>query len=197
MLKSYLLSLILLTSGFSQNLKDEPVKVSDFTLPNVINGNDFSLSEYKEAKAIVVIFTSHYCPYAKLYEDRIASLINKFQNQNIRFVLINSNNPQKSTSDSRENMRKMANEHNIKIPYLSDSNQKVADMFGATKTPEVFLIKKAGNAFVVAYQGALDDNPQVATDVNHFFLKDAIEAVLKGQKPAQLTNRPTGCMIKR
>ncbi len=197
----YMLNFIVLICsfiyGFGQEYNDEPVKISDFTLPNVVSGNSFSLSEFSEAKAVVVVFTSHYCPYAKLYEDRIFKLIEKYQGQEVRFLLINSNNPQKSAPDSRENMIKMANLQKIKVPYLSDSQQEVANMFGASKTPEVFLLKKAKGSFEILYQGAIDDNPQVASDVSHFFLNDAIEAVLKGRRPTQVAQRPTGCMIKR
>lgn len=197
MLNSAILICTLFFSGFIQELNNEPYKISDFTLPDVVSGNSFSLSEFNNAKAVVVIFTSHYCPYAKLYHDRIANLIDNYQGQNIRFVLINSNNPKKSVADSRENMARMINELHIKVPYLSDSNQKVADMFGAHKTPEAFLLRKTNNSFEIVYRGAIDDNPQVASDVNHLFLKEAIEAVLKGYRPLQASIHPTGCMIKR
>ncbi len=175
----------------------EPVKISDFTLPNAINGQSFTLSESGDAKAVVVIFTSHYCPYAKLYGQRINSLVSTFKGQSVRFVLINSNNPQKSTPDSRTNIIKEAQRANLTIPYLIDSTQKVADMFGAQKTPEAFVLKKGKTGFEVVYQGAIDNNPQVATDVDHNFLKEAIASVLAARSPSQAYNHPTGCMIRR
>lgn len=197
MLSSVAILFALLISGFTQEHNDVPDKISDFTLHNVVSGNNFSLSEVSDAKAVVVIFTSHYCPYAKLYNDRIASLINEYSEQNIRFVLINSNNPKKSAPDSRENMLKMVSQHNLGIPYLSDSDQKVADLFGVQKTPEVFLLQRVNNSFEIVYRGAIDDNPQVASDVKHSFLKEAIESSLKGYRPLQTSVHPTGCMIKR
>ncbi len=175
----------------------EPVKISDFTLPNAVNGQSFTLSESGDAKAVVVIFTSHYCPYAKLYGQRINNLVSSFQGQPVRFVLINSNNPKKSTPDSRTNVIKEAQRANLTIPYLIDSAQQVADMFGAQKTPEAFVLKKGKAGFEIAYQGAIDNNPQVAIDVDHNFLKEAIESVLAGRSPHQAYNHPTGCMIRR
>lgn len=183
--------------SFPQEHNDAPDEISDFTLPDVVSGSNFSLSEFNQANAVVVIFTSHYCPYAKLYNDRIASLIDNYQGKNVRFILINSNNPNKSISDSRENMEKMVSKHNIKVPYLIDSDQKVADLFGVHKTPEAFLLHKTNSSFQIVYRGAIDDNPQVASDVKRPFLKEAIETVLKGSRPLQATIHPTGCMIKR
>ncbi len=195
---SILVSLpLVLSLMWVAHMVHEPVRISDFTLPNAVSGQSFTLSEAGDAKAVVVIFTSHYCPYAKLYGQRINSLISTFQGQPVRFVLINSNNPNKSTPDSRTNIIKEAQRANLTIPYLIDSTQKVADMFGAQKTPEAFVLKKGKSGYEVVYQGAIDNNPQVATDVDHNFLKEAVESVLTGRSPRQAYNHPTGCMIRR
>lgn len=197
MLYSILLVISFFYSGSVQG-KDNPIQIVNFTLPNVVSGNNFSLSEFSDSKAIVVIFTSNYCPYAKLYNSRINSLIQRYKSKGISFVLINSNNPAKSNVDNLSNMSKTATELGIKIPYLIDSNQKVADMFGAHKTPEVFLLTpSSANQYEIVYRGAIDDNPQVASDVNHHFLQEAIEDVLSGNRPKQLSMHPTGCMIRR
>lgn len=195
MLKPLLLTFILAVCGLSQEFNNDPVEISDFTLPNAADGSDFSLSQFSNAKAVAVIFTSHYCPYAKFYKDRISKLVDQYQGQNVRFILINSTNPQKSFSGSEDYME-IAGKDSLSVPYLRDSQQKVADLFGARKTPEAFLLRKSNNNFEVVYHGALDDNPQVASDVNQHFLKDAIDAVLKGHLPLKAFNYPTGCIIK-
>jgi len=94
-------------------------------------------------------------------------------------------------------MAEAAKERDYQSPYLSDANQSVSDKFGATKTPEVFVLKNQGGNFVLKYKGAIDDNPQVANDVTSSYLKDALESILSNQ-PVKITEkRATGCMIHR
>lgn len=198
MLYSIFLVISLFYSDPFQESKGTPIQIGNFTLPNIVSGNNFSLSEFNDSKAIVVIFTSNYCPYAKLYNDRVNSLIQRYKSKGVSFVLINSNDPTKSNADNLNNMSEKAAELETKIPYLIDSDQEVADMFGAHKTPEVFLLTpSSSNQYKIAYKGAIDDNPQVASDVNHHFLQEAIEDILRGSRPEQLSVHPTGCMIKR
>ncbi|MBK7653716.1 MAG: hypothetical protein IPJ20_27545 [Flammeovirgaceae bacterium] len=71
------------------------------------------------------------------------------------------------------------------------------ETFGARKTPEVFLLSMAGGKFTVVYSGAIDDNPQTASDVKQTFLKDAIEKLLAGQKVDVAVERVAGCTIRR
>ncbi len=198
MLYSTLLIISFFCTDTLQQSEDKPVQIVDFTLPDVVSGDTFSLSDLDHSKAIVVVFTSNYCPYAKLYNDRINHLVEQYRGKGISFVLVNSNNPSKSNADNPDAMAKKVAELGIKTPYLSDSNQKIADMFGAQKTPEVFLLTHTGtNKYKIAYKGAIDDNPQVASDVSHYFLQEAIESLLKGNRPPKEYVHPIGCMIKR
>lgn len=171
--------------------------IQDFTLKNAVNGEEFSLSSYQDAGAIVVIFTSNYCPYSKLYEERIQNLAGSYQNQGIRFILINPNNPERSKVEGIQKMAEKAQAASFEFPYLSDSEQKVADMFGAEKTPEAFLLKNEKRAFRVVYRGAIDDNPQVASDVGRKYLKEAIDKLLLNHTVEESDIRPTGCVIRR
>ena len=68
---------------------------------------------------------------------------------------------------------------------------------GATKSPQVFLLKNDGGKFQVVYKGAIDDNAQVEADVRHAYLKDAIDIMLTNQKIATAEVRPVGCTIKK
>ncbi|WKN45983.1 redoxin domain-containing protein [Tunicatimonas pelagia] len=173
-------------------------QIQDFTLPNVVSGTDFSLSQYKNAGAVVIIFTSLYCPYAKFYEDRISRLTDVYRNNsNIRIVLISPNNPAKSRADAVENVTNTAKRRQLGVPVLIDQSQQVADLLGAAKTPEAFVLTPHQGSFRIAYQGAIDDNPQVEKDVRHHYLQSVIDAVSQRQ-PIVTSNTPTtGCMIKR
>lgn len=171
--------------------------ISGFSLLNTVDNSQLSLSSFQNKKGIVIIFTSNFCPYSKLYEDRIESLANEFSGKGIQFILINPNNPQASKDDSIEEMAKKANENGYKFPYLADKEQTVANSLGASKTPEVYLLKPEANNFKVVYSGAIDDNPQVPADVSQEYLKNAIHSVLGGKSGSTASERPTGCMIKK
>ena len=169
-------------------------KIEDFTLINVQNDQEVSLSDYRNKAGIVVIFVSHVCPYAKIYESRIKEHQQQYSSRGIQFILIQ---PQKTKSKSKEEMIKVARTKGFQFPYLVDKDQKVSAMFGAKKTPEAFLLKRNKRTFTVVYRGAIDDNPQMAEEVGTAYLKDAIEATLKNKTPASAYYRPTGCMIRK
>jgi peroxiredoxin len=178
-------------------LLHEPQQISDFTLTDAVSGNSLSLSDYEEAKAIVVIFNSNYCPYAKLYDQRISKLIDAYSAKSIQFILVNPNNPAASPTDSRQALANKVEKMAWKVPYLMDYQQKVANMLNAHKTPEAYLLQKRGERYKILYRGAIDDNPQVAADVNRPYLRIALDAVLQNQPIVNDDTHPTGCMIKR
>ena len=172
-------------------------KVEDFNLQNVKDKSAVTLTGYSSKKAIVIVFTSHNCPYTKIYEQRAKAFMQEFEQKGVAFLLINPNSPTANAEESPEEMAEAAKERDYRSPYLSDANQAVCDKFGATKTPEVFVLKNQGGSFIVKYKGAIDDNPQVASDVTSSYLREALEAVLNNQ-PVKITEkRATGCMIHR
>lgn len=170
--------------------------IAEFSLKNVKNNQTVDLSSMKDRKAVVVVFTSNYCPYAKLYEDRLISLHSSYEGQNVGFVLINPNHPDSSPEDAEAMMAKRAKEKSYPFAYLSDKDQSVAKLFDARKTPEAFVLRPHSAGFHIVYQGAIDDNPQSASEVRNSHLKDALDLTLAGGKPAENYQRPTGCMIR-
>ena len=131
--------------------------VADFKLKNT-NGKMVALSDYKDAKGVIVIFDCNTCPYSKAYNDRILALSKKYASKSFPTVLIQSNDPEVSPGDSYDEMVKYAEKHGYDFPYLFDETQGVAKNFGATNTPHAFVLKKEGSAYKVAYIGAIDDN---------------------------------------
>ena len=170
-------------------------QISDFTLPNVVDGQDFTLSSWSDARAVVVIFYSGKCAYGNYYLSRIKSLMAEFKPKKGRFLLINANNSNYVPEESPAAMREFAREHNLPV-YLADKEQQVKNMLGATRTPEVFVLKPSQGQYTVIYQGAIDDNPQSASDVNHPYLRDALLNLLANKKINVNQTRPVGCLIK-
>lgn len=166
-----------------------------FNLKNV-NGKMVSLSDYPDAKGIIVVFTCNHCPYAKLYEQRIIQLHKKYASEGYPVIAINPNDPEKQPDDSFENMIKRSKEKNYPFVYLFDETQKTAKAFGATRTPHVYLLNKVQNKYQVAYIGAIDDNPQSAEDVDKRYVENAISALQKGKKVPMSSTKAIGCTIK-
>ncbi len=197
LLSIILFSLVVSYTSVAQSGYKVGDKINDFTLTNSIDNSPVSLNSYASSKVVVLIFTSHSCPYTKIYEERAKNYNINYESKGVRFLLINPNNPSTNPEETATEMADAAKERGYKAPYLADADQKIADLFGATKTPEVFVLKYQSGGFVLKYKGAIDDNPQVSADVTTSYLKDAIEAILNNQ-PVKITEkRATGCMIHR
>lgn len=170
-------------------------KVMDFKLKN-IDGKTVALSDYKISKGVIVIFDCNTCPYSKAYNDRIIALNKKYSSQGFPLVAINANDPQISPGDSFEEMAAYAKRKKYDFPYLVDETQEVARAFGATNTPHVFVLKRDGNDFSVAYIGTVDNNSRNASAASKKYVEDAVEALIAGQPVPTPTTKAIGCTIK-
>jgi peroxiredoxin len=157
-------------------------------LPGV-DGKTHSLADLKDKEVVVVVFTCNSCPVAEAYEDRILAMAKKFgADGKVAVVAINVNN---LPEDSLPKMKERAREKSFSFPYLFDKSQKIAREYGATYTPEFFVLNKERK---VVYMGAMDDKIKPA-DVKMTYLDPAIEAALAGKKPAIGETLAHGCRI--
>ena len=164
----------------------------DFRLKNV-DGKMVSLKDYKKAKGFIVTFTCNTCPYAVMYEDRIIELHKKMEPKGYPVIAIQPNDPSVQPGDSFSKMQQRAKEKKFPFAYLMDEGQKVYPMYGATRTPHLFLLDKT---MKVRYIGALDDNASDATAVTKRYVEDAIAALEKGKDPEVTSTKAVGCTIK-
>ncbi|PRY16462.1 AhpC/TSA family protein [Pontibacter ummariensis] len=165
-------------------------KVADFSLQGSNNAST-SLSDFANAKTVVLVFTNNHCPYAKLYENRLVTLASNYANRGVQFIFINP-----GLGDGSETLEGMASK-NYSFPYLADQGQKLSAKFGATKTPEVFVLHNNNGEFILKYKGAIDDNPQVESSVKNYYLKNVIDEMLANKAVTPMDKRATGCLIKR
>jgi peroxiredoxin len=186
--------LFTMSVSFSQgyNVGD---KASGFKLKNV-DGKYVSLNDYSDAKGFVVIFTCNHCPYAQAYQDRIIEVDKTFKSKGYPVIAINSNDAKVVAQDSYSEMIKRAKEKGYTFPYLLDDNQEVCLKYGATRTPQVFLLEKEGDNLIVRYTGAIDDNYQDASKVTAPYLTNAVNALLTGGTPNPTFTKAIGCTIK-
>jgi peroxiredoxin len=170
-------------------------RVADFKLKST-DGKMVSLTDYKNAKGVIVIFDCNTCPYSKAYNERIISLNNRYAEKGFPVIAINANDPEKSPGDSFDEMVQHAKSNSYKFPYLFDETQAVARAFGATNTPHVFILEKTADDFKIVYIGAIDNNVRDANAADKKYVQQAIDALLEGKEIPATKTKAVGCGIK-
>lgn len=169
--------------------------VTNFTLRNV-NDRMVSLTDYRAQKGLVVVFTSNHCPFSKAYEERLLALDRKFASQGFPLLAIMPNDPAAYEDDAFTNMQTRARERNYGFAYLLDEAQAVARQFGATRTPQVFVLKHVNGQFILEYTGTIDDSPQDETGAQRRYVDEAVNNLLAGRPVPSPITKPIGCAIK-
>jgi peroxiredoxin len=154
-----------------------------------IDGQAHSLADYKAADVLVVLFTCNHCPVARMYTDRLVEFTRTYAKREVSVVAVNCS---RFPTEGIENMRKRAEEEGFNFVYLYDSTQQTGRDYGATVTPQLFVLDKQRR---IAYMGAFDDNRKVAK-VRRHYARDAVEAQLSGKAPEIGETRPFGCRIE-
>jgi len=167
--------------------------LDNFSLRNALNNETISLASYPSCQGMVIIFTSNNCPYDEYYRDRISQLAKNYHDR-VPVLLVNSHT---EPNESVEAMAAKGKSLKLGMPYLADKNQSLMVKLNVRKSPEVFLLKNDNGKFTVIYRGAIDDNPQVPSDVRHHYLRDAIDIMLNNQRVQTPEVRPVGCNVKR
>lgn len=168
-------------------------RIEDFSLMN-IDDEMVSLSDYKDVKGFIVVFTCNTCPYSIANEARIIALDKKYKKIGFPVIAINPNDPVAVPGDSFEKMKDRGQEKGFTFPYLLDVGQKIYPKFGATKTPEVYIVTQSN--LKVKYIGAIDNSSRDASAVTEKYVENAVDALLAGKKIEKTTTRAIGCSIK-
>ena len=164
----------------------------DFDLPGV-DGKNYSLGSFKDAKLLVVVFSCNHCPYVIGCEDRMNRFYADYSPRGVAMIAINSNETEGHPGDSFENMQKRANEKNFRFAYVRDDTQEIARGYGALRTPHFYTFDQNRK---LRYTGRMHDNPRTPGAEKTHELRDAVDALLSGEKvEVELTN-PIGCNVK-
>jgi peroxiredoxin len=174
-------------------------------LPIGWEANDFSLKDTDEKlrsltdftgkKGMLIIFTCNHCPYAQAAWPLTIELYEKFS-QEIEFLAINPNDPERYPEDSFEQMKVKKMEWKIPFPYLFDSTQEVAKEYKAQCTPDPFLFKNEDGKPKLFYHGRINDNWQHTEQVREKNLEEAIKSLISGENPPDNPPASMGCSIK-
>src|SRR5207253_1779555 len=150
----FLAGLLILTLYISWlvRLDADAAKTTDNAIANFrlrdTTGRAVALSDFKEKKAIAVVFLGTQCPLNNQYLSRLAELHKEFAGKGVQFLAINSN-----VQDTPQHIAEHAQKHEIPFPVLRDEANKVADLFDARRTPEAFVLDAK---HVIRYRGRID-----------------------------------------
>ncbi len=161
--------------------------VADFKLPDA-DGKEQSLSTLKGEHGTVIIFISAQCPMVKAYAERIEKLAEDYRARGVNVVGINSN-----VTESADDIKGHIKRENFSFVVLRDKGNKIADMLGAERTPEVFFLDAANK---LVYHGRIDNHRDLA-QVQTSDLRNAIDETLAGKPVSKTEAAAFGCTIKR
>lgn len=170
-------------------------KVAGFQLRDH-QGKEVSLADFANEKVVVVIFLGTECPLVKQYLPRLAELHNVLAPKGVEFIGVNSN-----AQDTLSEIGTQARAHFLRFPVLKDRGTEVADLFGASRTPEAFVLDQDR---VIRYQGRIDDQFGIKgganfqrSSVGRRDLAIAIQEILVGKAVSQSFTQAPGCLIGR
>jgi peroxiredoxin len=155
-----------------------------------VDGKTFSLADAARShKAVVVMFIATKCPYSNAYNDRMRDMAAAYEKQGVLFAGINSNK-----TEPAEEVIAHAKKHGFAFPLMKDPDNKVADLYEARHTPEIFVVDPEGK---LRYHGRIDENYEEPTKVTSPDLKNALDALIAGRPIAKAETKAFGCSIKR
>ncbi|MBI2545600.1 thioredoxin family protein [Candidatus Woesearchaeota archaeon] len=167
-------------------------KAPNFNLKG-IDGKYYGLQDFKDAKALLVVFMCNHCPYVKAKLETIKNLQSKYKDKGLVLVGINSNESENYPEDSFEGMVETAKDKDFNFIYLHDETQAVANAYGASCTPDPFLFD---NQQKLVYHGRFDDALEPGQKATQHDMEEAVVAVSQGKKPKHEFLYSLGCSIK-
>lgn len=166
----------------------------DFTLTNTVNGEELSLSDFANAKALLVVFVANHCPFAQHTMPGIIEVANEYADRGFQVIAISSNDVETHPEDGPEQMKELAKKEDYPFPYLYDETQEVALSYTAACTPDLFLFNEERE---LVYRGQFDDSrPGNDKELTGSDLRNALDKLLAGEEIPTDQKPSTGCNIK-
>ena len=172
-----------------------------FNLPG-IDGRNWTLLDFANAKILVVAFTCNHCPTAQYYEERIKQIVTDYKSKGVALVAIMPNDPKSvrldelgwtDLSDTYAEMKLRAKERHYNFPYLYDGEtEETSRAYGPVATPHVFVFDADRK---LRYAGAIDNSERIQ-HVTKNYLRDALDALLVEKEPPATQTKVVGCSIK-
>lgn len=135
--------------------------------------------------AYVIVSTT--CPATKAYAERLKELDRTYHAKGVQFVYIYPNR-----DDSLGAKLAFHREHEFTGPLIDDQGARIAVMFGAQRTTEVFVVNRDG---LIVYHGAVDDSKDNPNAVKQRFVATALDETLAGKPVTTATSFVSACGI--
>ena len=164
----------------------------EFSLP-ATDGNTYALEDFGDAKVLVLFFTCNHCPYVIGSDENTRAIAERFSDQGVRFVAINSNSKNTYSEDDFDHMVARMQEFKFPWVYLHDESQDVAEAYGALVTPHFFVFDEARK---LIYTGRAIDTPRAWEAASTHELVDVLEDHLEGRALSVSVTNPLGCNVK-
>lgn len=166
----------------------------DFELPGA-DGETYSLADFADHEALLMVVTCNHCPYAKAKFDVLNDLATDFEE--LAVVGINPNDEEAYPEDSFEKMREYVADGTIAYDaYLRDEDQSVTKAYGGRCTPDPFLFARDGDGWSLVYHGRLDDAMNPEEDPTEHYVREAVESILAGEDVDFEYMPARGCSVK-
>lgn len=166
-------------------------RAPDFNLP-ATDGENYKLSDFTD-DTLVIFFTCNHCPYVLGSDEITRKTAEKYKSQGVQFIGINSNSKNTYPEDSFPNMVKRMEQYNFPWIYLYDESQKIAEAYGALRTPHFFVFDKNRK---LIYTGRAIDNPKDPSKMTVNDLERALDEHLAGKEISVPVTNPIGCNVK-
>ncbi|MGD0754036.1 MAG: thioredoxin family protein [Bacteroidales bacterium] len=167
-------------------------KAIDFKLLST-DRREYSLSDFKKNKYLVIFFTCNHCPYVIGSDEITRATVEKFSKKGVGFAGINSNHENTYPEDSFPNMVERMKTHKFPWVYLYDKPQEVAKAYGALRTPHFYVFNEERK---LVYTGRGVDNPRDTSKMTINNLDLALEELTSGKPISVPVTNPIGCNIK-
>jgi peroxiredoxin len=157
------------------------------------DGKNYNLTDFAEAKILVVFFTCNHCPFVIGSDESTRDTVEMFLDKGVAFVGINSNSENTNPTDDFDNMVTRMGENNFPWIYLRDKLQEVAYAYGALRTPHFYVFDESRK---LVYTGRSVDNPRNVSESTENNLEQALTEILSGESVSKKLTNPIGCNIK-
>jgi hypothetical protein len=162
------------------------------------SGKAVSLADYRD-QIVVLEWTNHDCPYVRKHYDtgNMQALQAEATGQSVIWLSIISSAPGTQGHVSAGQADELTATRKARpSAVLLDPTGAIGRLYGATNTPHMYLIDKAGS---LVYAGAIDDKPTSRRgDVQGAknYVREALQSVAAGQPVKTPVTRAYGCTVK-
>ena len=158
-----------------------------------VDGKYYNLKQLMGNKGIVIAFICNHCPYVVKIINRLVYEASELKKIGVSMATIMSNNTESYPDDSYDNMKLFSKKHDFTFPYLYDSTQKVAKLYQAVCTPDIYGFNQNK---VLKYRCRIDSGVMTNEKNIKRELYNAMKLITETNEGPEKQFNSFGCSIK-